>query len=154
MRVAVREPGPMGGVTVAEVNLRFAGDVIAPIHVGDTGMAYVTDSRGHLIAHRDLGLVLKGTDLSSLPHVRSAIAPLHSDPGGQGTAVVGYDRLGREVLASYRILRPTGWIVLVEQPTEEAFAPIHESIWRTGAMVALGLLLSIFASLILTRRMV
>ena len=42
-------------------------------------MVYVVDERGLLIAHPDIGIVLRKTDLSRLPHVALALGKLR-DP--------------------------------------------------------------------------
>ena len=52
------------GVSVAEVNLKFIWDVVSQIKVGEHGQAYVVDAQGRLIAHPDINLVLRGTNLS------------------------------------------------------------------------------------------
>jgi hypothetical protein len=69
---AVAQSGRNTGVTVAEVNLKLIWDVITAIKVGRTGYAYVVDGRGRLIAHPDISLVLRKTDLSRLPQVAAA----------------------------------------------------------------------------------
>ena len=61
-----------GGVTVAEVNLKFIWDVVSQIKVGKAGLAYVVDGSGALIAHPDISLVLQKTDLASLTQVKAA----------------------------------------------------------------------------------
>ena len=69
MTLAVRGSGKKGDVTIAEINLKFIRDVISGIRVGREGYAYVVDAEGRLVAHPDLALVLRKTDLSSLPQV-------------------------------------------------------------------------------------
>ena len=69
MTLAVRGSGKKGDVTIAEINLKFIRDVISGIRVGKEGYAYVVDAEGRLVAHPDLALVLRKTDLSSLPQV-------------------------------------------------------------------------------------
>src|SRR6266850_1265348 len=59
MTIAMAGSGQGAGVTVAEVNLKFIWDVVSQIRVGREGRAYVVDSRGALIAHPDISLVLK-----------------------------------------------------------------------------------------------
>jgi len=56
--------GRGGGVTVAEVNLKFVWEVVSRIQIGKAGLAYVVNSAGTLIAHPDISLVLQKTDLS------------------------------------------------------------------------------------------
>ena len=83
MTLAVAGARRDAGVSVAEVNLTFIWDVVNQIHVGRTGRAYVVDARGRLIAHPDISLVLRNTDLSQLAQVRSALT------GGRGCGQAG-----------------------------------------------------------------
>ena len=46
------------------------------------------------------------------------------------------------------------WAVFTEQPLEEALAPLQETLKRTLALLALGIILAIGASVLLARRMV
>jgi len=139
--------GPFAGVNVAEVNLKFIWDVVSQIKVGQAGYAYVVDSTDRLIAHPDISLVLQQTDLCALPQVQGA----HS--GGE-SATIAVDRRGRQVLTARQAIDPPGWSVYVEQPLEEAFAPLYASLLRTVLLVLAGLVLSVVASLVLARRMV
>jgi hypothetical protein len=69
MTLAVRGSGKKGDVTIAEINLKFIRDVISGIRVGKEGYAYVVDAEGRLVAHPDLALVLRKTDLFLRPTV-------------------------------------------------------------------------------------
>src|SRR5882672_7576783 len=62
------------GVSIAEVNLKLIWDVVSQIKVGERGHAYVVGSGGRLIAHPDISLVLRNTDMSKLPQVQAALA--------------------------------------------------------------------------------
>src|SRR5262245_19603306 len=64
------------GVTIAEVNLKLIWDVVSQIKVGEHGHAYVVGAQGRLIAHPDISLVLRNTDMSRLPQVQVALAAL------------------------------------------------------------------------------
>ena len=105
-------PDPPGPVTVADVNLKFIWDVVSRIKIGEKGKAYVVDSNGFLVAHPDIGLVLRKTDLSQLAHVKAANAPTQSD----APATIARDLAGTEVLASWAPIEPLGWKVFAEQP--------------------------------------
>ena len=63
------------GVSIAEVNLKLIWDVVSQIKVGEHGHAYVVGPQGRLIAHPDISLVLRNTDMSSLAQVRAARMP-------------------------------------------------------------------------------
>ena len=78
------------GVSVAEVNLKLIWDVVSQIKVGAHGHAYVVDGQGRLIAHPDISLVLRNTDLSRLAQVQAARAHLagKTDRAGAGSATI------------------------------------------------------------------
>src|SRR5579864_5632152 len=59
------------GVSIAEVNLKLIWDVVSQIKVGEHGHAYVVGPEGRLIAHPDISLVLRNTDMSGLAQVRA-----------------------------------------------------------------------------------
>ena len=48
--------------------------MVSNIKVGEHGHAYVVGSQGRLIAHPDISLVLRNTDMSKLVQVQAALA--------------------------------------------------------------------------------
>jgi signal transduction histidine kinase len=146
MVVAMAQTG--GGVTVAEVNLKFIWDVVTQIKIGKAGRAYVIDEAGNLIAHPDISLVLQKTSLAALPQVREALVE------GGTAAPLARDVQGRRVLTASATIPGLRWTVFAEQPLEEAFAPLAASLKRSLALLAIGVGLAIGASLVLARRMV
>jgi signal transduction histidine kinase len=140
------------GVIVAQVSLRFIWDVVSEIKVGEHGQAYVVDPPARLIAHPDISMVLRNIDLSHLGYVRAALA---SQLDGQDDAEpVVRDAQGRQVLSAHARAPPLGWLVFVDLPIEEAYAPLYVSIQRSGGLLIGALLLAAFAGLYLARRMV
>jgi HAMP domain-containing protein len=152
MTVAIGGMGRNSGVTVAEVNLKFMWDVISRIEVGKAGYAYVVDSRGWLIAHPDIGLVLRQTDLSDLPQVAAALTR-SGEAHGAAPGLDGLDHTGAPVLTAHAVISPLNWTVFVDLPQGEAFAPIYASLIRTTGLMLLGLVLAVLSGLILARRM-
>jgi class 3 adenylate cyclase len=148
MTIAVAERGRDRGVTVAEVNLKFIRDVVSGIEVGQTGRAYVVDADGSLIAHPDISLVLRQTDLAGLPQVSAALA---GQAGGE--PVRAPDPEGRDALSIAAPVEPLGWSVFVDLPVEEAYQPLYASMLRTGGLVLGGVLLAALAGLVMARRM-
>jgi len=140
------------GVSVAEVNLKLIWDVVSKIKVGKRGYAYVVDSAGRLIAHPEINLVLRNTNLSQLAQVQAARA---REPDGLAEQVqVVKDPQGRDVLTAFAPIAPLGWSVFVDLPTEEAYAPLYASVLRSGVVLLAGLALAVLAGLFLARRMV
>src|SRR5215470_17325378 len=137
------------GVSIAQVNLKLIWDVVSKIKVGAHGRAYVVDSTGRLIAHPDINLVLRNTDMSRLAQVRGARA------GSATEAVQEADDIGgHKVLTAYAPVNPLGWFVFVETPIEEAYAPLYQSLERMGYVLLGALALAFIAGMFLARRMV
>jgi signal transduction histidine kinase len=140
------------GVSVAEVNLKFIWDLVSQIKVGRRGKAYVVDVTGRLIAHPDLDLVLRNTDLSGLAQwkaARAAVAGMSPEP-----LQVAKDVEGRQVLTTYAAIAPLGWLVFVELPRDEAYQPLYLTIQRTGVVLLAALGLAVLAGMFLARKMV
>ena len=151
MTIAMRDRAA-GGVAVAVVNLSFIRDVTSGIRQGPSGRAYVVDSRGVAIAYRDSHLVWLETDLSFLPQVRAAIESTESKTSAG--ARTSQDLHGRAVLTAHQSIQPVGWSVFVEQPAAEAFAPIYQSLFVTGLLLLIALILALLLSVFFARRMV
>jgi len=140
------------GVSVAEVNLKLIWDVVSQIKVGNKGHAYVVDAKGRLIAHPDISLVLRNTDLSRLAQVQAARAA----GAGQTTELLqqAEDVQGRQVLTAFAPVAPLGWLVFVELPVAEAYAPLYTTIERSGILLLAALALALLSGLFLARRMI
>ena len=140
------------GVTVAEVNLKLIWDVVSHIEVGKHGVAYVVDPRGRLIAHPDISLVLRNTDMSGLAQVRAARNAAAN--GGADPVRIADDIHGHKVLTSYAVATPMDWLVFVELPVGEAYGPLYASILRSSLLLLAALVLAGLTGFVLARRMV
>jgi hypothetical protein len=122
------------GVSIAEVNLKLIWDVVSQIKVGERGQAYVVGAQGRLIAHPDISLVLRNTDMSKLLQVQAA----QGGNAGAGAELQGTagQYPGQEVLTASAPIAPLGWTMFVELPVEEAYA----SLYRRVAALAIVLL--------------
>ena len=138
------------GVSVAEVNLKLIWDVISQIKVGNHGQAFLVDAQGRLIAHPDISLVLRNTDMSRLAQVQAA----RSAGSETEQLQVSDDIQGRRVLTAYAHVSPLGWLVFVELPVAEAYAPLFATIERSGILLMAALSFAFLAGLVLARRMV
>jgi signal transduction histidine kinase len=143
-----------GGVTAADVNLKFIWDVVSQIRIGKAGLAFVVDGQGALIAHPDISLVLQKTDLARLDQVKAALAA----PGGAGApaqeVTVARNLRNQRVLTAQVAIPSLKWTVFVEQPLEEAFEPLEASMRRTVLLELVGITLAVLVSLVLARTMV
>ena len=150
MTIALRAGADNGPVTVAEVNLKFILDVVSRIQVGDKGKAYVVDRGGFLVADPDIGLVLRKTNLSELPHVKAA-STIHTP---DEPAMVSRDPAGTPVLTAMAPIESLDWRVFVEQPISEVYAKLNASILRTVLLLLAGFAISALGAWALARGMI
>lgn len=139
------------GVTIAEVNLKLIWDVVSQIKVGKHGHAYVVGPEGRLIAHHDISLVLRNTDMSGLAQVRAAQAV-----GGTLSDALPEARniQGQRVLTASAPIEPLHWTMFVELPVEEAYATLYASLQRLAIVLLAASIFAVLAGIFLARRMV
>ncbi|TFV50538.1 sensor histidine kinase [Bradyrhizobium niftali] len=138
-------------VSIAEVNLKLIWDVVSQIKVGEHGDAYVVGPEGRLIAHPDISLVLRNTDMSGLAQVRAAQAGggTMSDPLPEARNIQG-----QKVLTASAPIEPLHWTMFVELPVEEAYAALYASLQRLAIVLLAASIFAVLAGIFLARRMV
>ena len=152
MTLAIAGTRRDAGVSVAEVNLKLIWDVVSQIKVGERGHAYVVDAQGRLIAHPDISLVLRNTDMSRLAQVSAAQT---ATGGGASERVQESEDIGgRKVLTAYAPVAPLGWLVFVELPAAEAYAPLYAALERLALVLLAALGFAVLAGMFLAGRMV
>jgi signal transduction histidine kinase/CheY-like chemotaxis protein len=154
MTLAIAGTRRDAGVSVAEVNLKLIWDVVSQIKVGERGHAYVVDAQGRLIAHPDISLVLRNTDMSRLAQVSAARAATSATGGASERVQESDDISGRKVLTAYAPVAPLGWLVFVELPATEAYAPLYAALQRLGVVLLAALGFAVLAGMLLAGRMV
>jgi signal transduction histidine kinase len=150
--------GPAGKyaveVTSAEVSLAPVVRIVGQIEAGPGGYAYVADATDRLVAHPDQRMLQTRRDLSALVQVKAARA---EDPGAapnERVARVAEGLGGGRMLVAHALIPGPGWMVFVERPAADAYAPLRAPIARSAVIFVLGLGLSVLASVLLARRMV
>jgi GAF domain-containing protein/HAMP domain-containing protein len=133
--------GDFQGTLVAEVNLKFMWDLVDQLQVGESGVAYVVDKQGNLLAFHDTARVLRGDNVANLDEVReyitgNAIVPfLDLTTGIQGLPVVG----------AYAPLGTPDWAVVTELPWNEAY---REAIQGVLTSVVILVVVAVLAGLL------
>jgi len=140
------------GISIAEVNLKLIWDVVSQIKVGEHGHAYVVGAQGRLIAHPDISLVLRNTDMSKLVQVQAAQG---GSAGADLESLQGTKNIqGQEVLTASAPIAPLGWTMFVELPVEEAYASLYLALQRLAIVLAAASIFAVLAGIFLARRMV
>jgi signal transduction histidine kinase len=144
--------GTVIGVLQAEVNLKLVWDVVSNIRTGEAGYAYVVSRSGDLIAHRDISLVLQRRNLAHLAQVKTAFQVASGAP--RPRVMLASNLEGKKVISSNAFIPSLQWLVIVERPAEEAYAPLYAAMLRTSALLLVGFSMAVLASLFLGRRVV
>ena len=125
-------PAGGGGVTVAEVNLKFVWEVVIAIRVGEAGLptSSTADGRADRASGHQPGAAEDRPDAAAAGQLRV--------PRAQPTTrsvPVARDLQGREVLTAHARIPTLDWTVFVELPLAEALAPLYATIVRTGILL-------------------
>ena len=110
--------------------------MVSQIKVGERGQAYVIDAQGRLIAHPDISLVLRNTDMTKLPQVQAARAA----GSRRRRAGAGSEGHARAAKCSPPMRRSRRWAgsMFVELPVEEAYAPLYRCDPALGLLLLRG----------------
>ncbi|MGA2914941.1 MAG: ATP-binding protein [Sedimentisphaerales bacterium] len=139
------------GVLLAEVNLKFMWDLVGSIKVGKTGLAYVVDRQGDLIAFDDISRILKGENLAYIGEVSEFTGSDKSPVSDEAGIAKGIQ--GNYVVSSYAPLGMPDWAVVVELPVREAYQPVITAIKLTAFTILLSFTLAIIAGVYLSKRL-
>ncbi len=127
MAVPVKDVfGDFRGILIAEVNLKFMWDLVESLKIGKTGLAYVVNRQGKLIAFGDIARVLRGENAGNLKVVHEFInnvAPVDEAKAKVFTGINGATVLGTSVS-----LGMPDWAVVTELPVAEAYEQVIQTI--------------------------
>jgi len=143
--------GDFQGTLMAEVNLKFMWDLVDQLEIGETGVAYVVDREGNLIAFEDVARVLRGENVSDLNEVGEFVrssAPVDET----GTSVYsGID--GKSVVGTYVPLGTPDWAVVTEVPVAEAYRDFIRSAGVSAVVMVAVTVLAGFLGITAARRL-
>ncbi|TAF33384.1 MAG: response regulator [Oscillatoriales cyanobacterium] len=132
----------IAGVLFARVSLNFLIQIVARSQIGKTGYSYVIDNRSVLIS-------ATGSKINPylLPDLkgRSFVGELSKLALASGiqSGLVYRGWRGVEVMGTGAIVRRVQWMVVVELPTAEAYAPVRSLIYVMGAVTAVSALAAV-----------
>jgi len=138
--------GELQGILGATLDLASIEDMRSKITLGKTGYAFITDSKGQILAHPDKAMVEERKNVSDVPVVKKALA------GGAGAETYNYD--GVETFGSYTEVPTTGWAVTFRQTHEEAFSSILKTQIKMISISIIILVVSVIIGLILSKSMI
>jgi signal transduction histidine kinase len=105
-----------------------------------------------LIAHPDISLVLRNTDMSKLVQVQSARTGRVDGAADELQGALNIQ--GQQVLTASAPIAPLAWTMLVELPVEEAYGSLYAALQRLGIVLLVASMFAVLAGIFLARRMV
>lgn len=135
---AVENQGQFVGVISMDINLEQLSKVTSDITIGSKGYAYITDSKGIMIAHPD-NTLLGGNIATTLSFWSNA---QKNESGYQD-----YIYKGENKFVNYATNKQTGWKVMASIPVTELTSKTNAILKVTLITIALVAIIAIFVSI-------
>lgn len=137
-RMSVALALPVGGGRVLVGNLAIEPMVgfVRALFAGEHLEIFITDPKGAVIVDHQVGVVVQQFNMGNLGPIRAALA------GKEGSS--RFEHHGRDYLGSAIRVSGTGWVCLVAQSTETAYA----SVFYAGGLFALGILVALLLAVV------
>jgi signal transduction histidine kinase len=124
------------GVLLARLSLSNVQELVEEAAVGNSGLAYVVDPKGNLLAHPDSERVLNHENMAKRSVVREY---LDGKSETLGTSLGGYHTHegdgGQKTLSVHHRVAGLGWGIIVERPLREVLTPLRSLLRRVGFLV-------------------
>lgn len=132
-------PAPNASVIVARVNMTPLWEFIADLRFGQTGLTYLADSQGKIIAHPDPNVAAK----KALDERPAWFANLNFRDVRYGD----YHNVHNEpVVVAAAVVPEVNWVVITELTTAEAFANSRRAYFILGGGMLAFVILMMWAS--------
>jgi len=133
------------GVLTAEINLKSIWELVDEIKVGETGNAFVVSGYGQLIAHPDKKKVIDQVnviDPGLIEEVKS----------GNESSREFYSPENIAMLGTFAHIEEFDWIIVIQQPIDDAFSVASTMLYQMFAFVALVIIVAILLAYLLEKR--
>ncbi|TLD44234.1 MAG: putative signaling protein [Accumulibacter sp.] len=131
---------------VGELDLESLSDHIAELGEGGSLLTIIVDRLGQVVAHPDPAFATRQENLAQLPLVKAGLA------GRFNTEC--FSLAGKEYIGTVTPVGNSGWLTLVAQPEEQAFATMRTTLLGVAAGSAIALALAVLAASIYGERLV
>ncbi len=135
----------VAGVLYAKIVLDELQAFINKTKIGESGVAYITDKNGIVLAHPQYKeMVLKS--YNTVEHMIEG--PINLVKGKEGTSRYENNK-GEEVIGTYYRIPVTGWGLITETGVKEALEPVKAAETKAYTLIAVAFIFSLGGSLLL-----
>lgn len=158
LAVPFESDGVVQRVLVARLDSKILDETIVSMGFGEQGYAYIINSQGVVIAHRNRDLVLSKFDpiheVEKNPsYLTLAAAFKQMLESSEGTEE--YNFQGKEIINGYKRIPGTDWVLSISAMKKELLQPIDrlrtELLWTAALLLLVGTALATFIGRALTR---
>lgn len=154
----IRYNSNITGVVVAVKDAGTFSDIVSDITVGESGYAYVINSKGNIVADRDIQKVVDGvnlleieSDTENLDEYKSVVSKMTKKETNSELYSVGK----KQNMISYCPVEDTDWTIAIEAPIEEVLKELKAMkssiIIVQGVVLVLSIMLIYFFGSLLTK---
>ena len=142
----IKQFGQIKGVLAAEINLKSIWDLVDEIKVGESGGAFVVSGAGQLIAHPDKKKVIDRVEefinLDILNDMRQTTESSRIFDSPEGVSMLG----------TFAHIEEFDWVIVIQQPIDEAFELASRMLYQVFVFVALVIVVAILLAYLLEKR--
>lgn len=131
------------GMVVGLLDLDYLKIISEKVRLGAMGYVIICDSDGTIIAHIDQRTVKERLNVNNYKIIQDGMKSI--------SGTYQYHYKGADKIGSLAIVPQTGWLVIINQPIEEAFAPVYRIQFIFWCAVLTAVFFAILVSLISQR---
>jgi len=138
--------GEFQGILGATLDLSVIEEMRSKITIGETGYAFVTDSKGQILVHPNAKMAEERSNVSDMEVIKKAMS------GQSGAQVYQYN--GEEVFGSYTNVPTTKWVIVVRQTHDDALSAVSKTQINMLIIAAVILVVTIIIGVLLSKSMI
>lgn len=141
----IRQFNRIVGVLAAEINLKSIWNLVDEIRIGETGYAFVVGGEGQLIAHPEKMKVINQAmviDIDLLTRAKRDTISSREFESPEGDVMLG----------TFAYLPEIDWVIIIQQPIDEAFSVASTMLYQIFAFVAFVIIMAVLLAYLLEKR--
>lgn len=135
----------IAGVLAGEIDLKSIWNLVDEIKIGESGSAFVISSSGQLIAHPEKIKVLQGAVVIDIGLINEIL-------NSREQTRIFESPEGIKMLGTFAYLSQFDWLIVIQQPVDEAYAVATKMLYQVFAFVAVVILLAMLLAYLLEKR--
>ncbi len=147
----------IAGVVSCEVSLNVMRQMLAEIHLGEHGYAFITDKQGNYVLHPCTDWILKRNLYEKAPTIfkensREIVSKMKQGRSGAGLGISEYLN-NQNSWFYYAPITNSGWSVIIVIPEKELFNELQQIFQKIIMVSVIGILILFLVNIFVFRKM-